>query len=611
MRNNDINHIQDGFAALTGVDSGRSPSLLTETQVAYAINTTFRGGFAQPRPGLRRIDVALATGRWQGAHFYDSPTKPGFVFSVSGHIYFVDPTQGSVQEITPHNADGSLDPNSSIRDQAWFCQAEEFMLISDGSSPIIAWNGAVSRRLGARELPTGTIMTYGMGRVWLALPSRRHFVAGDLVYSTTGNTRDVLGFTENIFLNGGGFFAVPVSSGPITAMKFIAQADTSIGQGPLLVFTENSAFSVRAPVDREVWQNLTYPIQTVALLSYGALAQASTILVNGDIWYRAKDGVRSFALAQRSSTEWSATPLSKEVSRATRVDDEHLLGYGSAVLFDNRLLMLASPYRTQSYGIPHRGMLALDFDPLSTMTSRSAPQWDGMWCGSQFLQIIKGTFFGRERCYAFVLNPSNTIELWELTTGDRWDNDETNIEWMFETRAFPFGSAADIKELETAELWRDRMAGTVRTAVRFRPDQHPCWVDWHSWTECFTYRNCESQPATGCLTIRNYKPQYRPRVRLPAPPDDCDPILSRPYRWGGEFQLRIATLGYCRYKMVRIHARHEQEDVLGDCPVAGDCLGLECCDEMEFPQSVSDSPVLVTDSGQILVTDSGDQIIIQ
>lgn len=600
------NAAMDGFTALTGVDSGRSPSLLGETQAAFAINTTFRGGFAQPRPGMNRLPVGIASGRWQGCAFYDSPTKPGFVFSVSGRIYFVDPTLETVIEITPESG-----PNSALREQAWFCQAEEYMIVQDGQSKPIVWNGATARRLGDGELPVGTVMTYGMGRVWLALPSRRHFVAGDLVYSTTGQTRDVLGFTENAFLNGGGAFAVPVAAGQITAMRFTAQQDTSIGQGPLLVFTENSAFSVRAPVEREVWQNLTYPIQTVALLSYGALAQASTILVNGDVWYRAKDGIRSFALAQRQQADWASTPLSKEVSRATRVDDESLLQYGSAVLFDNRLLMLASPYRTTAYGYPHRGMLVLDYDPLSTMTSRSAPQWDGMWCGARFLSIVKGSFGGRERCYFFALNASNVIELWELTTDARWDNDETNIDWMFESRAMGFASPGSLKELETAELWRDRLAGRVFTSVKWRPDQFSCWIDWHTWSEQATYRNCEVTPGASCLTVHNYKPQYRPRVRLPKPPEACDPILSRPYSRGSEFQVRLGISGYCRVKAVRLQAWHVQEDVIGDCPLAEDSTAVECCDEMLFPQSGQELPIWVTDGGDIIITDGGEQIIIQ
>lgn len=606
MRNNERNHVADGFMALTGMDSGRSPSLLDPSQAVYAINTTFRGAFAQPRPGMKRQTLTLPAGRWQGAAYYDSPTKPGFVFSVSGRIYFADPIGATVQEITP--PDG---PNSTLKEQAWFCQAEEFMIVQDGTSPPIVWNGASTRRLSKDELPVGTIMAYGMGRVWVTLPSRRHFVAGDLVYSVTGKTKDVLGYTENTFLSGGGAFTVPINAGPITAMRFIAQLDTSIGQGPLLVFTEESAFSVQAPVAREVWQTLTYPIQTVALRSYGALAQDSTVLVNGDVWYRARDGIRSFMLTQRQHGDWASTPLSKEVVRATARDDQSLLRFGSAVLFDNRLLMLASPYRTTQYGTPHRGMLVLDFDPLSTMTSRQPPQWDGMWCGARFLHIDKGTFQGRERCYLFALNGSNSLELWELSTADRWDNDETNIEWMFESKALGFASPVDLKELETAELWRDRIAGSVTTNVKYRPDQHPCWVDWHSWTECATYKNCESSPAAGCLTVRNYKPQYRPRVRLPVPANDCDPILSRPYRYGSEFQLRIATSGYCRYKAVRVHARHLQETLVGDCPLAEDCTGLECCDATEFPQAEADAPILVTDSGQIIVTDSGDQIIIQ
>lgn len=43
---------------------------------------------------------------------------------------------------------------------------------------------------------------------------------------------------------------------------------------------------------------------------------------------------------------------------------------------------------------------------------------------------------------------------------------------------------------------------------------------------------------------KNLQPQYRPQIRMPTPPEDSDPIVSRPYIYGNDFQLRLEFLGH-------------------------------------------------------------------
>jgi hypothetical protein len=601
------------------MDSGRAPDLLAANQLAYACNVRCRGGFIQPRPGMRRLNISFPSGVWQGAEYYDSPTRPGYVCSIAGRILFVDPVGMVAEELT-----ASTDRNSDRNPQVWMEQAEEFMIVQDGEALPFIWNGAQGRRAvrGSREtseVPTGTVMAYGWGRLWVASPDRKRFTAGNLVYSETFKTSDLLRWSENTFLNGGGFFTVPANAGRINAMRFTAQIDTSVGQGPLMVFTDRGAFSVRAPVEREIWQNLQYPIQTVALMSYGALAQLSTINVNGDIWYRARDGVRSLALAQSQYGQWVNTPTSKEMARVMEQDSKQpaLLERSSAVLFDNRLLMTALPQNVRGYGTVHMGLVVLDFDPLSTMSTRQPPAWDGLWSGGRFLQIVKGVFKGQERCHVFVLNDNDAVELWEITRDEHWDNGDENIAGFYETRAFEFAQGAgggrfNRKQLRTLELWRDRMLGTVLTDVKYKPDQHPFWVDWHDWEDCITARSC-SIPQDICPTVRMYQPQYRPRVRLPEPSSGCDPILNRPYNEASTFQIRIEFEGYCRFKQMRLSAMTVEENPNGGCPVATDCIGLTGCTSPgtdETPQAGETEDVLGTSDGETIVTSDGDQILI-
>ena len=110
-------------------------------------------------------------------------------------------------------------------------------------------------------------MAYGKGRLWVA--SGSEYYGGDLVYGDPAYGRDsVIRFTENTFINEGGAFAV--SSGPITGLAFAANLDTSLGDGDLLVFTPTATYAFNAPVDRDIWKDLNYPIQRFALLNFGS-----------------------------------------------------------------------------------------------------------------------------------------------------------------------------------------------------------------------------------------------------------------------------------------------------------------------------------------------------
>lgn len=109
----DLNRIYDGFTTLeSGVNAGVDPSLIGVNQVAFAVNMTFRGGFAKTRPGMVRVPFVLAdprtatdwTGIFQGAVFYQSLGADGFVVSRGGRLFrFTFGAQLGVTEITPQS----------------------------------------------------------------------------------------------------------------------------------------------------------------------------------------------------------------------------------------------------------------------------------------------------------------------------------------------------------------------------------------------------------------------------------------------------------------------------------------------------------------------------
>lgn len=423
---------------------------------------------------------------------------------------------------------------------------------TDNSGVTVSWvhQGA--------QLPPGRMGAYGMGRNWISLVDGKQFVASDIVGGASGtvanNFRDaVLNITENLFLRGGGNFTVPGSVGDIKAMRFVATLDASLGQGPLQVFTHNTVFSCQTPVDRLTWQTVTNPILTESLISNGALGQNSTVLANGDVLFRSIDGVRSLILARRDFSTWGNVPISREVCRSLNTDDPGLLTYGSAIVFDNRLLMTVGT-TSHAQGVYFQALIPLNFDPLSSLRGKAPSVWDaGLWTGLNTLQLVTGEFDGVQRAFSFVLNLTeglDGIELWEILPSydptlpaaqqpraKIYDNDldrDIPIIWQFDSHSMRFGVPPNDRvymRLLNGELWVGDVQGQVLFQVKYRPDQYPCWVNWHQWNECQSASSSES------------KPGFRPRMGFGSP--SSEPCEGSPLCNGFTFQTRLIIQGHC------------------------------------------------------------------
>lgn len=403
------------------------------------------------------------------------------------------------------------------------------------------------------ELPAGRMGVYGMGRNWMALTDGKQFVASDLVGGSSGtqanNYRDaVLKVTENAFLSGGGYFTVPGSVGDIKAMKFASTLDVSLGQGPLQVFTTNSVFSCNAPVDRATWQSLVNPILTQSLIGSGATSQEATIPVNNDIIFRSSGiTVRSLILARREFSTWGNVPISDEMERVLLQDDTTLLQYASAVTFNNRLFMTASPEESDQ-GVFHPGTIVINFDPLSSMRGKLPSVWDGLWTGLNVLGYVADTFNDVERCFALTLNVTEgKIELYEVLQDDAQIADDGSIPilWGFESGSRKFGQDdprnRDLLKLIDGEIFIDQLEGRVDFRMYYKPDQYPCWVLWRQWSEC--------------ASLTSTQPQFRPRMGLGEPSGvPCDASTGRPFREGYNFQFKLLVNGRCRFLGARFKA---------------------------------------------------------
>lgn len=573
-----------------GVNSGQGAETIGRQNLSFLVNGSVRGGYPFPRPGYKKLELeyegneSLQDGLFQtAAYFKPRGGTPCLVASISGRLYRFDVASytKTVRDISPQITIGGIpqfDYNSAQVRQAWMLQAEDWLIVQNALQKPIFYDGISSRRAGDGEMPVGAMMEYTLGRVGVVLPDRLSFTFGDLVYGPTGTPayehRDgILKYTENVFFNEGGEFAVPMTAGQINAIRNVAILDTSTGQGPVQVFTERAVFSLNLPVDRTTWKDLEFPAQTASLIGNGALSHDGTVNINGDIWYRAKDGIRSFIVARRQFGEWGNVPMSREMNRVLEADDQRLLGYSNAILFNNRLLMTCSPANSFLHGTYHRGLIALDFDIVSSMSNRLPPAYDGLWTGIRILKLVSGDFDGVDRAFAFVLSSQDKIELWEITANDIFDNLSRRIEMFYETPAFFDG--LELRQLSYGEMFVDQLTGRVDFDVKFRPDQYPDWKDWHSWSECANYQDCT---LTNCADPGNYQPQYRARMRLPTPADTCITEDNRPARRAYNFQARVAVTGSARVKMLKLHADVTIEEAHGDCRPNGVCRSSSICE---------------------------------
>lgn len=570
----------DGISTLSeGMNDGSTPQRIGPFQAALLINATTRGDFAEQRPGFRKVMTVLQSPPGMFQHFgaFRTDANQQFLVAVVGGRFFrIDPIAATMLEITIPG-----DPNPSILERGWSCQAETFWLYNDGLSPTFIWNGGGARRATTKELGPGGPIAYVQGRVWYSLPDGLSFRATDLVGNTDSGTatygfRDsVLRETENTFLNEGGDFRVPADCGEITAMAATSILDTSQGQGPLIVLCERNAFTVNTPVDRTVWKDVQYPIQTEALIGSGCSGAQNTIPVNGDLFFRSPDGIRSFIVARRQFRDWGNTPQSWEMSGLLGFDQQDLLKFGSGAVIDNRLLMTLSPGYS-SAGVYHRGLAVIDLSPITSILSQAPPVYDGLWTGLNILSL-RQTF---DATYMLVLEDDGSIALWQMTVDEDFDDGDGRIQWSVIPRTLfqetsPTGTPGrSLKRLETADAEYDNVAGLVDFRLSWAPDAYPCPTVWHEWKECI--QDCfTSVDCTGNLVFQT---GYQPRKRMPEPPDVCAVGAKRPLRNFYTLNPRLDVTGPARLLSLRFGAslRTEPKYDPNSCDTM-DCIPLQCC----------------------------------
>lgn len=531
-----------------GVSSAVSPELLPPNQNAWGMNIDVRGGKPSTRPNLRNIGN-LPPGLLQGCEYFG--VQGGMlVASVAGRLYRIRIRTNSidVDEIS------LTFRNSSIIRQVWMTQTVETLVIQDGQSNAIMYDGSTATRAILGEVPRGRQMAYGNGRLWVAV-NANEVVAGDI---RTGAPGSELMFTEATYLTGGGKLFFPKD---ITGMAFIPVTGQS-DYGALLVYGAGESNAIRADItSRDDWGKIPGFV-TGILRSVGAASQWSLVAVNQDLYWRdSNGGIRSIRNALADEAGPGSAPISREVSRLTDFDSQQLLPWCSGVYFDNRLLMTSSPSLMQNGGVKWENVISLDYAPISTMGGKSQPAYNGQWDGLNFVKLVGGEFAGKSRAFAITANEDGTNQLWEFGSGDRADvysvcTDgtaefvENPITCFIEYPQRDFGVPKIRKRLERCDVWLSEVNGEVELKVYWRPDNS---VKWLLWDEAATCAKTSDDSTATPHVWKNLRSQYRPQFKTFTIPDDIEDVVKYSAQVGFEFQIRLEWTGRCKIDRVMVH----------------------------------------------------------
>lgn len=599
--------IFDYFDDLTGgVDGEMAPLLLAQNRSSKLINGTVRGGNAGTRPSYASVELTFENEETkarferfpiQGGKYYWHPTTDGMlVASIGGRIFAMN-ILGQVKDVTP-----STGPNSAQLPKAWMEQVEQYFVIQNGQDRAIILEGLVSRRadpdktiivgsttIDAPEVPTGTVMGYGLNRLVVANKARTAFKIGDL----NGGSTTVLTFSQAQYLNEAPEFAFPRQLGTIVGITFLAQADTAAGIGACLIVGTRGILAMDLTVPRIDW--LDTDISRVVLLEAGGVSDGAMVQVNGDLFFRSlQGGVRSLRMARAEQGGWGKTPISREVSNYLKLDSPRLLQFAQMARFDNRLFCTTIPQLSDQHP-NHLGMIVLNFDLISSLAGKTAPAWEGVWTGITPTVLATGIFDAEERFLALCHDEDGINRLYEIRKEASYDIDTNPIPAVIQTKAFSFESPYNRKELIGGDIWLTEIYGPTTFVIKWRPAGYPEWTTWHTFTVCGEQGGAAC--STGECVVLAVTPRARSRIILPRPPKACaSDGTNAELAFGYAFEFRIEWEGRATISRFRAHANRLVEEALGVCDSENVCGSVSVCPDNDFEYNLALETIGCADS---------------
>ena len=555
--------VVEGFVSLIGgMMQDLDPVLLAKTQYAKGVNVTSRKGLIKTRPNFIEIPiVGMPTGKFQGAAVYHLEDADRIVFAVAGHIWGINLSTMTIIDYSIQC--GNL---SATVDRMYFCQPDKYFVVQDGVTCPLVLDTETARLADQAnsEVPTGTVMAYGHGRLFIVISKlngvdvgRRFFVAGDIIYPTA--TARVLKFTETDYLSGGGAFSLPNELGFIESMDFIRNAQSGSGLGPLIVFAQKgcSAFNVNA--SRSTWQDIDISQVLFMGRQVGTFATQGVVPVNSDLLYRSRDGIRTMGYSSAATSGelgvLANNPISTEVEDELAYDTDADMSMVSSAVFDNRVYITTRPEAT-ARGRYFKGLVVADASPVAEGGRSAGVIWDGIWTGLRFLSVLVANYSGQEALYSLAEGAGGLCRLFYLPDGSEYTDGGTSrpVARVY-TRSYGFegGNVGSIwKRFKWAEVSFSDIKGQMDANVYFRPDGYPLWIP------------CTSGVCEATMTAGGF-PQVRRRIRFTPVDGYADNSTGQNPVFGLDFQFCIEITGHARLDKVRFIADDFRLDVNLGC----------------------------------------------
>lgn len=587
--------VYDGYVSVLRCDTELSPSILSNTTCALAVNYSFRKRIPATRPPFSKIEVTFENkedeeifrhGNVQGAIPYNATitgTVTGIVVAIAGNIFFLQIGSGS---LSCRRIWTGWDATQA---EIYLLQAEDRVFAQNGKDNPLQWDGQqttvfVALDPAAGEMPVGTHMAYCYGRIWLCNEANQ-IVAGDIVYgSGFTNTANLKNFTEATYWAEGGSFGFPASLGRITGIGVMQAIDTANGQGYVIVMGSGGIWGIDASVERAKW--IETEMVRIILMGKGCIAAGSVVNVNNDLWFRSESGWCSMRL---SASDFNQSPSFVDYTRSARrwisSETPHWRKYTQFAHFDSRLLGTTnimvenapSPYGNHRYG---RGLLAIDLDLSIAQSAEEAYRMEGLWTGVRPTQLIRIVHQDNERLFVFSFDADKENRVYELgkTVASGHDAGCKRIRSKLHTKRFAWTdteltNAFEPKVLAAEQIHISNMIGETELYVQHRPDNEQAWYEVSPAIKLgrdITIEGCDIiVPGLGYA-----------RVKLPGPsPQPCT-AADRPSNTGTEFQLKLEIEGAHYIDRLRVATRKEMIEGMagGDCRAPSTGNALDTCE---------------------------------
>lgn len=575
------NNLAEGVAFL-------DPLLIPERAVQRAVNCTFRGLSPRTRPGFRaRPTVSdnasvvqdFARGYLQGAfELIPDGGSPVMVLVVDGRIYLWEPETGALRR-----QDASNGPMSPVAERVWARQRAGHLVIQDAVNRprlVVPGSTRVSRR-SALEVPVGTSMANGHGRLSVASVHRQSFLSGDHELAV-GVVPDVglFTFTDTQYFLGGGAHRPPGDFGPIVAQEYISQYDTSTGVGALVVFSERGVCAFATNLPRTDWAANDISLAILPGANNGAVSPDAVVAYGEDLFYLSPEGLKSVRTARATNLPHQVVNLSADVYPIWSGANARLNRFASMVASDSRILYTVSGRQIRvSDGRPARktfsGILAYNLDRLNGRVDR--PIQDGLWTGLDVQRLVTVG----ERCFAVAWYKNRNV-IFEISSEFLHDRSPDGIDraigceiWL---RSSVMGAPDQWKAAKRATITLQKLVGRVDVELLAVVDRYPRPLSWGAFTHKAGYEVYVPTAGTRA-SIPTFTPHPSIRRRIGEMAEGelyCEPVSGLRLGQFREIQPIVRWAGQAVFGQLEIDAPVQNREDDTFCPdVERDTIGLD------------------------------------